>query len=179
MRKFSEDITKFLKLKVEKRAEEHGKIFKVENLRNVPLFGLESSRLLSPDLGSNGPFLKGLKFKNRFFVQPPPAPVEAGPAIGNFAFFCGGLSQLYGEAPGSFRTGAGAHCVAPVVATNWCEGPHGSVTEWRILSGIMCVFLFSIAESYLVDPIIICLSQRLIRACLSSHCSTVKQPMAH
>ena len=65
MRKFSEDITKFLKLKVQKRAEEHGKIFKVENLRNVPLFGLESPRLLSPDLGSNGPFLKGLKFKNR------------------------------------------------------------------------------------------------------------------
>ena len=28
-------------------------------------------------------------------------------------------------------------------------------------------------------PVIIWLSQRLIRACLSSNCSTVKQPMAH
>ena len=35
-----------------------------------------------------------------------------------------------------------------------CEGPHGSVTQWRILSAPTCVFiaLFSIAESYLVEP---------------------------
>ena len=35
-----------------------------------------------------------------------------------------------------------------------CEGPHGSVTQWRILSAPMCMFigLFSIAESYLVEP---------------------------
>ena len=35
-----------------------------------------------------------------------------------------------------------------------CEGPHGSVTQWRILSAPTCVFigLFSIAVSYLVDP---------------------------
>ena len=35
-----------------------------------------------------------------------------------------------------------------------CEGPHGSVTQWRILSAPTCVFigLFLIAESYLVDP---------------------------
>ena len=61
---------------------------------------------------------------------------------------------------------------------DWCEGPHGSVTQRRILSAPTCVFmgLFSIAESYLVDPA--SLSQRLIRVCLSSHCSTVKQPMA-
>ena len=87
-------------------------------------------------------------------VQPPPAPVEAGLAIGNFAFFCVGLSQLCGEAPLSFRMGAGAQCVAPVVATSWCEGLHGSVTQWWILSTPNCVFigLFSIAESYLVDP---------------------------
>ena len=40
-----------------------------------------------------------------------------------------------------------------MVATNSCEGPHGSVTQWRILSAPTCVFigLFSIAESYLVD----------------------------
>ena len=88
-------------------------------------------------------------------MQPPPAPVEAGPAIGNFLFFCGGLSQLCAETPGSFRTGAGAHCVEPLVVTNWCEGPHGSVTQWRILSAPKCVFTgpFSIAESYLVDPV--------------------------
>ena len=38
---------------------------------------------------------------------------------------------------------------------DWCEGPHGSVTQWRILSAPKCVFigLFSIAESYLVDPV--------------------------
>ena len=61
--------------------------------------------------------------------------------------------QLCGEAPGSFRTGAGAHCGALVVATNRCEGPHGSVTQWRILSASKCVSigLFSIAKSYLVD----------------------------
>ena len=37
---------------------------------------------------------------------------------------------------------------------DWCEGPHGSVTQWRILSAPTWVFigLFSIAESYLVDP---------------------------
>ena len=37
---------------------------------------------------------------------------------------------------------------------DWCEGPHGSVTQWRILSAPTCVFigLVSIAESYLVDP---------------------------
>ena len=37
---------------------------------------------------------------------------------------------------------------------DWCEGPHESVTQWRILSAPTCVFigLFSIAESYLVDP---------------------------
>ena len=77
-----------------------------------------------------------------------------GPALGNFAFFCGGLSQLCWEAPGSFRMEAIAHCVAPVVAMDWCEGPHGSVTQWRILSAPTCVFigLVSIAESYLVDP---------------------------
>ena len=42
-----------------------------------------------------------------------------------------------------------------MVATNWYEGPHGSVTQWRILSAPKCVFngLFSIAESYLVDPV--------------------------
>ena len=41
-----------------------------------------------------------------------------------------------------------------MVATNWCEGPHGSITQWRILSAPTCAFigLFSIAESYLVDP---------------------------
>ena len=41
-----------------------------------------------------------------------------------------------------------------MVATNSCEGPHGSVTHWRILSATTCVFigLFSIAESYLVEP---------------------------
>ena len=41
-----------------------------------------------------------------------------------------------------------------MVVTNWCEGPHGSVTQWRILSTLTCVFigLFSIAESYLVNP---------------------------
>ena len=35
------------------------------------------------------------------------------------------------------------------------EGPHGSVTQWRILSAPKCVFigLFSIDESYLVDPV--------------------------
>ena len=35
-----------------------------------------------------------------------------------------------------------------------CEGPHGSVTQWRILSAPTCMFigLFSIAASYLVDP---------------------------
>ena len=68
--------------------------------------------------------------------------------------FCGGLSQSGGEAPGSFRTGAGAHCVPPVVATNWCEGPYGSVTPWQILSAPTFAFisLFSIAKSYLVDP---------------------------
>ena len=43
------------------------KSLKLKNLRDVPLFGLESSRLLSPELGLNGPFLKGLKFKNRWF----------------------------------------------------------------------------------------------------------------
>ena len=34
------------------------------------------------------------------------------------------------------------------------EGPHGSVTQWRILSAPTCVFigLFLNAESYLVDP---------------------------
>ena len=44
--------------------------------------------------------------------------------------------------------------VAPVVSIDWCEAPHGSVTQWRILSAPKCVFngLFSIAESYLVDP---------------------------
>ena len=33
-------------------------------------------------------------------------------------------------------------------------GPHGSVTQWRIISPPTCVFigLFSIAERYLVDP---------------------------
>ena len=37
---------------------------------------------------------------------------------------------------------------------DWCEGPHGSVTQWRILSAPTWVFigLFSIAESYLVEP---------------------------
>ena len=43
----------------------------------MPLFGLESSRLLSPDLGSNGFFLKGLKFKNRRF-----SPASARPSRG-------------------------------------------------------------------------------------------------
>ena len=40
-----------------------------------------------------------------------------------------------------------------MVATNSCEGPHGSVTQWRILSAptCVCIGLFSIAESYLVD----------------------------
>ena len=120
----------------------------------MPLFGLESSRLLSPDLGSNGPFLKGLKCKNRWFRPATARPSRGGSSNRQFCIFCGGLSQLCGGAPGSFRTGAGAHCVAPVVATNWCEGPHGSVTQWRILSAPTCVFigLFSIAESYLVDP---------------------------
>ena len=28
-----------------------------------------------------------------------------------------------------FRTGAGAHCIEPVVATNWCKGPYGSVIQ--------------------------------------------------
>ena len=62
--------------------------------------------------------------------------------------------QLCGEAPDSFRTGAFAFCVAPVVATNWCEGPHGSVTLWRILSAPTRVFfgLFLIAGSFLFDP---------------------------
>ena len=57
------------------------------------------------------------------------------------------------EAPSFFRTGAGAHRVAPMVATNSCEGPHGSVTQWQILSAPTCVFigLFSITESYMVD----------------------------
>ena len=57
---------------------------------------------------------------------------------------------------------------------DWCEGPHGSVTQWRILSAPTCVFigLVSIAESYLVDP-------ASNRACLTSYCSTYKQPMAH
>ena len=41
-----------------------------------------------------------------------------------------------------------------MVVTNWCGGPHGSVTQWRIISSPTCVFngLFSIAKSYLVDP---------------------------
>ena len=36
---------------------------------------------------------------------------------------------------------------------DWCEGPHGSVTQWRILSATTCMFLglFLIAENYLVD----------------------------
>ena len=43
----------------------------------------------------------------------------------------------------------------PVVATNWCDGPHGSVNQRRILPAPTCVFLglFSIAESYLVGPV--------------------------
>ena len=147
------------------------------------LFGLGSLRLLSPNSGSNGPFLKGLKFKNRWFRPATARPSRGVSSNRSFCIFCGGLSQLCGEALGSFRTKAGAHCVAPVVATNWWEGPHGSVTQWRILSALTCLFigLFSIAESYLVDPASnhMLLSDIFIRACLCLHCSTVKQPMAH
>ena len=36
---------------------------------------------------------------------------------------------------------------------DWCEGPHGSVTQWRILSApkFVLIGLFSIAESYQID----------------------------
>ena len=53
-----------------------------------------------------------------------------------------------------FRMRARAHCAAPVVATNWRECVLGSFTQWQILPAPTFVFigLFSIAESYLVDP---------------------------
>ena len=71
--------------------------------------------------------------------------------------------------PGSFRTGAGDHCVAPVVPTNGCVGSHGSITQWRILSAPTCVFigLFSIAQRYLVDPASIYMLVSEINPCMA------------
>ena len=84
-------------------------------------------------------------------------------------FFCVGLSQLSGEAPGCFRTRARAHCAAPMLVTNWREGVLGLVTQWRILPVPTCVFigLFSIAESYLVDPASNHMLLSMIKPCMS------------
>ena len=57
-------------------------------------------------------------------------------------------------------------------------GPHGSVTQWRIVStpSVCLLVCFRLPKAiWSILPVIICLSQRLIRACLSSHCFTVKQ----
>ena len=141
----------------------------------MPLFGLESSRLLSPDLGSNGPFLKGLKFKTVGFIQPPPAPVEAGPAIGNFAFFAGKRRALFERE------------LVHIVLRRWLQRIGVRVRMDQSLSGgfsrrsrVCLLVCFRLPKAICsILPVIICLSQRLIRACLSSHCSTVKQTMAH
>ena len=88
--------------------------------------------------------------------------------------FSGGLTQLCGDVLGSFRTGAGDHCVAPVVATNLCEGLHGRVTQWRIISppSVCLLVCFRLPKAiWSILPVIICLFQRLIRACLKAKIS--------
>ena len=68
---------------------------------------------------------------------------------------------------------------------DWCEGPHGSVTQWRILSAPTCVFnsLFSIAESYLVDPASNHMHVSEINPCMSNftllHVSTANGSLNH
>ena len=148
----------------------------------MPLFGLESSWLLSPDLGSNGPFLKGLKFKNRWCRPATPAPVEAGPAIGNFAFFA-----LVCRSSAGKRRALLERELVHIVLRRWLQRIGVRVRMDHSLSDgfsqrpSVCVLVcFRLPKAiWSILPVIICLSQRLIRACLSSHCSTVKQPMAH
>ena len=149
----------------------------------MPLFGLESSRLLSPDLGPNSPFLKGLKFKNRWFRPARARPSRGGSSSrGNFSLFAVVCRSSAGK-----RRALLERERVHIVLRPWLQQIGVRVRTDQSLSGgfsrrprvCLCVCFRLPKAIWSILQVIICLSQRLIRERLSSHCSTVKQTMAH